>query len=464
MQTVSPTVRASSLTTESPDRMPHGVWQAYMFQVFNCWSFSIVVGTPMVLYFKHHGASATMLGVVLAMSPLLNILQLPASRYVEHAGYRAFVLRGWTTRSFFILGMAIVALLPSSIVSTGWRLGSTLVLLAAFNAARGFYSCGYLPWMTAWIPETVRGRFLSRDQTATALGGTLIMVATALFMRGGGSNGKFGLLFLVSFVAAMTSLLFLRRIPDVPVTDKQSGRGQVPWLELLRHPPFLRFMIFNAVMYTGLGGAGVLWVPLLRDVYKCGEGWILGMSAVTTATIAAMALCAGPLADRVGSRPLLGAAGLVFVVHFVGWLAVAAHWWTMDLSSALYICVTAGIGFGLFNLANMRLAMAIVPAMGRSHFFALFSVINNLVLGLMPVAWGFGVDRLTPWQSHWGEWQWNGFTLLYAIITTFIIAAIFVLRSVSEARTMTTDQFLFELMVKTPARALSRLLMRRPPQ
>jgi hypothetical protein len=444
------------------DRMPDGTWNAHLFQVYNSVSFNLVIGTPMVLLFKFHGASATLLGVILALGPLLNILQLPASRHVEHVGYRAFVLRGWLTRTFFIFAIAIVAWLPSTAIGTGWRLGILLVLLTAFHAARGYFSCGYLPWMTSWIPEAVRGRFLSRDQTATALAGSLTMFATAFYMHGGGSNGKFALLFLVSYVAGVTSLLYLRRIPDVPVTDKRPSHHKVPWLELLRYPPFLRFMAYNALVHAGIAGAGVLWVPLLRDVYGCGEDWVLGMAAMTGGTIAVMTWCIGPLADKVGSRPLLGAAGLVFVVHFAGWAAIGAHWWTVDVWTAAFICITSGIGFSLFNLANMRLAMATVPAMGRSHFFALFSVIINLVLGLLPVLWGMGVDRLETWQLRCGDWEWNGFSLLYGTIVMIMAAALLLLRTVSETKAMTTDQFLYELMVKTPARALSRLIARRP--
>ena len=79
--------------------MPEGVWNAYLFQVFNTVSFTIVSSTPMLLYFKKLGASATVLGIVMALPELMNILQIPAAQFVEKMGYRAFVLRGWTVRA-----------------------------------------------------------------------------------------------------------------------------------------------------------------------------------------------------------------------------------------------------------------------------------------------------------------------------------------------------------------------------
>jgi MFS family permease len=449
------------MSEPTPNLMPRGAWNAHFFQVFNSISFSIAVGTPMVLYFKHLGASATVLGVLLALSPLLNLLQIPAAAIVERVGYRTFMLRGWATRSCFIAGLAALAWLPATWLGAGGRMTVALVLLLAFNAARGFSSCGFLPWMTQWIPETVRGRFLSRDQTGIALAGSLTMLATAWYMGGGGS-ARFGGVFAVSYVAALVSLWFLRRIPDVPVAQPTSRRGGVPWKELLLYPPFLKFMTYNAVMHAGIAGAGVLWVPLLRDVFQLSDRWVLGMSAATGGSVMVVGLVFGRLADRVGSRPLLGLAGLVFMMHFASWAAVGARLLPMDVPVAGWICVTSGIGFGLFGLANLRLAMATVPQMGRSHFFALFSVINNLVLGLLPVAWGWAVDRLAGWRCAWDEWEWNGYSVLYLMVAVVIAVGQGLLRRLTEARAMTTDEFIYELAVKTPARGLSRLLLRRP--
>ena len=443
-------------------KMPRGAWNAHLFQVFNSVSFSLVVGAPMVLLFKHLGASASILGLLLALTPLLNILQIPAAQFVERVGYRAFVLKGWATRSFFIVGIAAAAWLPETWLEPAGRMGIVLLLLTAFNAARGISACGFLPWMTQWIPETVRGRFLARDQIAAALASAVTMLLTASYMGQTAPGHRFAVLFLASYAAALVSLLFLRRIPDVPLPVAATPRGRVPWKEMLLYPPFLKFMIYNIVMYAGIAGAGVLWVPLLRDVFNVSDGWILGMAAGTGGASVLTLLLFGRLADRVGSRPLLGVAGLGLLVHFLSWAAVGARWLAMDRAVAAWLSVTAGLGFGLFNLANMRLVMVTVPVMGRSHFFALFSVIINLTLGLLPVGWGWWVDHLAGWQVSWGGWEWNRYSVLYGGIFGLVALAQVLRQRLVEARAQTTDEFLYELMVKTPVRGLSRLILRRP--
>ena len=88
---------------------------AFLFQVFNTSSFYLVMGLPMMLYFKKLGASATVLGVLACLATLLNVFQIPAARFVEKVGYRNFVLRGWTSRSVLIAGIVLVAVLPGPI-------------------------------------------------------------------------------------------------------------------------------------------------------------------------------------------------------------------------------------------------------------------------------------------------------------------------------------------------------------
>jgi MFS family permease len=447
--------------TGTKTKMPEGVGKAYAFQVFNTASFTIVLSTPMILYFKKLGASATVLGIVLALPQLLNILQIPAAQFVEKMGYRAFVLRGWTLRAAFILGMAGVAILPEQINATT-RIALLLFLLFAFNASRGISLCGFLPWITQWIPEEVRGRYISRDQMSAALATVGTMILAACYLRPPEARLAYGSLFFASFLTAIVSLWFLQGIPDVPVPPALESRVRVPYKEMLLHPPFFKLLVFNAVFLAGQAGGGVFWIPLLRDSFAATDSLILGMTVLWSAACAACLWGFGHLVDRVGSRPLLGLATLVFVAHFSIWASVAARVLPFNLPVICLIQSTSGISISLFNLANTRLVMATVPPMGRSHFFALYTVVTSLVSGVFPIFWGMLLDGLTGWGTSWSRWQWNQYSLLYGAVVVIMIIALVTRNHLSEERAMTTDAFLRELLVETPSRALSRLLARRP--
>ena len=170
----------------------------------------------------------------------------------------------------------------------------------------------------------------------------------------------------------------------------------------------------------------------------------------------------GHVVDRVGSKPVLALANVTLAAHLLSWALLAGRLMPLRWWSILVIQGTAGLGLAALNLANQRLAMSIVPAMGRSHFFALFSVVNGLTLGVFPVLWGIASDSLAGWHAGGAWWEWNHFSLLYLVLTAVAVAGQAFQARLTEPRAMTTEQFFRELFVETPARAITRLIARRP--
>src|SRR6185436_10862505 len=144
------------------ETFPPGFSNAYFFAMFNALSFQIVLSSPMVLYAKELGASATILGIVVGMMPLLVIFQIPAAQYVSRVGYKQFVYAGWGARVMFIFGIALVPITYGFLNATS-RLALVLMLLFGFNLSRGISSAAWLPWITALVPGPVRGKYLAGD-------------------------------------------------------------------------------------------------------------------------------------------------------------------------------------------------------------------------------------------------------------------------------------------------------------
>src|SRR6185436_21057875 len=108
------------------------------------------------------GASATVLGLIAGMMPLLVIFQIPAANYISRLGFKRFVYAGWGTRVMFIFAMALVPV-TGSFLDANNRLALMLMLLFCFNLSRGISSCAWLPWITARVPPELRGKYLARD-------------------------------------------------------------------------------------------------------------------------------------------------------------------------------------------------------------------------------------------------------------------------------------------------------------
>lgn len=442
-----------------PEPMPHGIHNVYIFEVFNTASWSVVLGAPMLLFLQHLNATATILAMAACLPPILNILQIPAARFVERVGYRRFVLSGWTTRSVFVIGMTIVAFLPDSVDRTT-RIVMMLFLSFGYNFMRGISVCGMLPWFTHIVPESRRGEFLAKDQSAGALSAVTCLFIAGSLLEIHDAWYSFGIVFFLSAVTAFISLMFLRRIPDVPVEVIAQNTTPMPWLDMFFYPPFLKYTRYNVIVNMALGASGVFWVRYFRTFLNVSESNVLFVACFSTLMLAVGLFMVTPLIDRAGNKPALTFSGILLICHFIGWASVAAG---IIPFNDIVLCIqifTSGLGGALWNLANVRMVMGIVPVMGRPHFLALYSVASNLTLGIVPLVWGPIMDYLGHWHVAWGIWQWNSYSLLYCTLTFTMIVGLYALRSVAEPKTMTWDFFMRELLVQTPSRAVSRLIGR----
>ena len=233
-----------------------------------------------------------------------------------------------------------------------------------------------------------------------------------------------------------------------------------PWLEMLFYPPFFKYIRYNMIVCMALGSSNVFWVRYFRTALNVSESKILYVACASTAVLAAILFLGGPLIDRAGNKPALTLSGILFAIHFATWGAVAAGIIPFGNSIIIIQIFISGLAGALWNLANVRMVMGIVPHMGRPHFLALYTVASNLTVALIPLLWGRVMDYTQEWHFSWGIWQWNSYSLFYCTLSAIMCAGLFMLRPVVEPVAMTWDVFMTELLVKTPSRAVSRLITR----
>jgi MFS family permease len=387
--------------------------QVFLFATFNAFSFQIVLGGPMVLYAKSLGASATVLGIIAGMMPLLVIFQIPAARYVAAVGYKRFVLRGWTVRVTFIFMMSLVPM-TEWFLQPGTRLSLMLFLLFWFNLSRGISSCGWLPWITSLIPAEIRGRYLAREAACVNVASGVTLLVAALLLGGEPGGWRFSAIFIFSAVSGAVSLWFLRRIPEgeTPGQMKFSNTA-VPWREIARYEPFRKLLRMNVAWALAFGGMSAFTVTYLKVEAALPERTILLLASTSfVGGLASLWLLSSRL-DRFGSRPVLMAACLGWLMILCAWVLLSARVIDLHLAVVMILMFLMGLGAAVVSMANTRLAMAVVPTMGRSHFFALFSVVGNLALGVAPIFWGLVIDAFRPFETVWHGLHLNRYTVFF---------------------------------------------------
>jgi len=446
------------ISTDQPGKasFPPGMANAFVFATFNALSFQIVLGSPMVLYARSLEASATVLGIIAGMMPLLVIFQVPAATHIARVGYKKFVYAGWGTRVMFIFGMALVPL-TGSFLSRTTQLALILFLLFGFNLSRGISSAAWLPWITTLVPVEIRGKYLAREAVSVHVASCTAMMFSAFCLGQQSRQWQFAFLFGFSGVAGAISLSFLKKIPDAEPPEQQVTSSQaVPWLEIVRYEPFCKLLRMNTAWAAAYGGLGAFTVAYLKTEAAMSESGILFVTGMAFLGGLGGLAYFGSRVDRLGSKPVLAFCLSIWILILIGWLLLAGHLVHPQFGLVLFLELLMGFAYALVNMNNTRLAMVLAPVMGRSHFFALYSVVANLTLGLAPMFWGLVIDAFGPRHIRWRHFELNRFSLFFGCVVGVFALALAFCRKLDEPKAHDLDELITE-MLQSPHKLWLRL-------
>ena len=414
----------------------------------------------MLLFAKSLGASATVLGLLGGMMPLLTIAQIPAAQFIPRIGYKQFVVGGWSLRVVFIFVMALIPLM-GGFLDNPTRLVLLLAALLAFNLARGISSCAWLPWITHLVPPGIRGEYLARDQLCMNVGSGLAFLLAAGLLAVAPAKWGFAGAFLFSAIMGSWSLVFLRRMPDIPIPPEEAqGKGPVPWLALAAFPPFRRLLVVNVAWSVAFGGLGTFAVDYLKSGAGFASDSVLLIMSVSFVGGFFSYWLTGSRLDRLGSKPVLVFAAVAGALTAAGWFAVSSHLVRPTWRATVPLSFALGLLNSVFAGANFRLASVIVPAMGRTHFFALFSVVWQLTLGVAPILWGLLIDALAKQTIHTGLLEWNRYSWYYALSDVCFLVMWVLAGRLQEPKAARFEVLLREMLVDHPQQLLTRWLGR----
>ncbi len=386
--------------------LPKGAWNVHWFTLFNALSFQIVLGAPVILYAKSLGASSTVIGVMASFVPLVMVLQLPAAKLLHVYGYKKFMRTGWGLRSLFLFMISVVPVL--AFLDTV----SKLILLAGalfiFNVLRGIATAAWMPWLAAIIPDGEQTDFFSRDHMFLFGGSLISLVASASVAIGNPGDFEFSMVFLLSAVAAVVSVLFINKIPDPAHEETSSSSSQgVPWKEIVLYPPFFSAVVFNVFLLFVVGSLGVFSVEYLHENPDFTVSSVLYLSGLSFVGSLFVLSFLGGRIKRFGTKPVIAGSVLLFALVIGGWFLVASGVIGCSLLMVALLNFLGGVAGAAFNAANARLIFGSVPVLGRNHFFAFFTVLTQLGMGASPVAWGLMLDFIGSYEVVTGGFSWK---------------------------------------------------------
>jgi MFS family permease len=289
----------------------------------------------------------------------------------------------------------------------------------------------------------------------------LAVAISTVVLWSGGRPWQFALLFVISGLAGMLSLHFVRKIPDIEIGEQAKSSGQpVPWLEILKYPPFTKLLVFNVVYNWVVGGLAAFVIAFLEGRAGYTAGQVLAVSLAASVGAFTSVPFFGLVLERTGSKPLLRLAMSLYLIGILFWVV-----FTSGMVPANYLLVginylILGVAGGLFSIANTRIAMDTMPIMGRNHFFALFTVFASLSLGLAPIFWGVFLDTLGRHEFAIGFFQVNRYSTYFVLLAVLGIITFFLAKPLVEKKGKPFDTAVRDVVILARLKLYGRFFNR----
>ncbi|MEM9790258.1 MAG: MFS transporter [Planctomycetota bacterium] len=343
----------------------------------------LVAGAFLPAFALLMGASAWQIGLLATLSPITQLLQVPAVRWVEKLGRRKLLAASTTlvSRAFIVP----IAALPL-VFGLNWSFWPMVALLLGYYAFASVAGCAFNGWVRDLIPVRLMGRYFSSRMSASLAAGAVVSLLVGIGvdlalipLPKSFAWVPYSAVFLLAALFGFASLGAMLVMPE----PKMKRRFPEPWHQMirrpLRHAPFRSALIFLLAWSFVINLAGPFYaVYVLKTLeYPLALLVTLGVLSqlITVATLPAW----GRAADRFGNRAMLMTAAPLFALSMLIWpLTTMPQAWFLTLPLLLVAYVVRSLGAAGTSLGMNNLAMSRAPREDAAAFLA----VSELTVGI----------------------------------------------------------------------------------
>jgi MFS family permease len=341
------------------------------------------------------GASNVVVGVIAAVGPLAQILQLPSILLIER--YRKRKLLALYAATISRAMWLLIALVPWIVPRAYW-IPSFLVLLLVHFAAGNLAGCAWNSWVRDLVPMPVFGTFFAKRLGLATFIGAVLSVAGAIAVdegtrQLGSPMGAYSCIFVFAAASAMVSLYFIGRMPE-PVMPEPSG---TTLREILRQPlldaKFRAVLVFLAWWNFAVNFAAPFFAVYMLRELELSMIWVIGLSVLSQMVNVAFFRLWGGLADRFSNKSVLVVAGPLFILSFLVWPFTAMpEKYFLTIPLLIGIHVLAGISTAGVTLCTGNLAFKFAPYGKATAYLAVNALVSGVMATIAPLLAGFTGD------------------------------------------------------------------------
>ena len=375
---------------------------------------SLHSGPLLVGYALLLGVSNTGVGLLAAIGPLTQVLQLPTVAMIERWRRRKAI-----TMIAALLGRVCwsAALVVPWMVPIGARLPTLFGCLALASGFSTVAGAAWTPWIRDFLPEEVIARAFAR-RLSLATGASAVLGLAAGFVvdmlprRGVAPAAAYGLVFGTGIAVGLLGLTFLALIPEPAMPDTPRR----PWRDIFRAPlidrDFRPVMVFLACWTFAANLTAPFFSVYLLRRFGLPMAWVVGLTVLSQACTAIAFRAWGAVADRFDLRTVMRVSGMGFLTTVAVWpfLNLLASG-PLVLGLLLLVHAVAGFAAAGVNLGTGTLALQVAPRGEAAAYLSTNALVSGVAAALAPAIAGVSADwletqRITvtlQWSSTWGR-------------------------------------------------------------
>ncbi len=418
------------------------------------------------------GASNVHIGIITALPPILQPVQLVAVVLIE----RLRVRKPFAVLSYLIAYAAWipVALIPFAIdVPNAGAVTLLLVFVALRGVAQAFLNPSWIGWIRDIVPNDVMGSFFSQRMRIATIAAAVAGLVGAFYIDWWAGRvpepeqiyGYSYAMLFGSILLGFSAVGFMARMPEPRMVAPEGQRPTI--LQMLAAPlrdaNYRQLMSFLMVWSL----ASQLAVPFF-SVYMLTKlemplSAVVGLAVLSQATSVLFVNVWGGYVDRFGSKVVLSISSSLYLLVILGWTFTTTpdpHALTVPLLIVLHFLI--GIASAGINLSSTTIRMKMAPQAQSTSYLTGASLAASLGAGIGPILGGIFVDFFSVRRFEISiEWVdpartvefpavfLTGYDFLFALAFLFGLVTLSVLGRVREDGESNREAVMSELSAQT---------------
>jgi MFS family permease len=369
-------------------------------------------GVFLVSFALRLGASNVVIGLLAAIPPLAQLLQLPSVYLVQRLANRRGI-------SVYASAISRVFWIPIALIPWVAPGRDGLILLAgALGLHAGFAAvsnCAWAPWIHDLVPQERLGAFFSKRMARSVAIGLLLSLLAGLFIdrwkAGFPQQDVWGysVLFLLGAVAGLLGVYFLATTPERRMAPEERHAG---WVELLRRSfrdrNFRRVVWFLGAWSFSINLAAPFFTVYLLKELEFSLTVVVGLSALSQVVNILFVRIWGELSDRLSNKSVLAVSGPLLLLSILGWtFTTMPGRYVLTMPLLVLIHILMGIALAGVALGSSNISLKLAPRGQATAYLATSNLVNSVSAGIAPLVGGILADVFARRELSW-TLSWSG--------------------------------------------------------